>query len=147
MNIFILHQDPKIAAQMLFDKHVVKMALETAQLLSNVNGGPYKLTHINHPCTLWLNKGIENYSWLVKHGIAICNEYKYRYNKEHKCEEIIYALETPVVSLPEGKTDFVQCMPDEYKSNDPVVAYREYYKSKASFANWTKRPKPEWWNV
>lgn len=148
MNIFILDNDPEIAAQMLFDKHVVKMALETAQILSTINGGPYKPTHANHPCTLWAGAFRDNYDWLVKHGIGICSEYKYRYNKEHKSEEVIYALASPLEPLKLGKSEFALAMPDEYKNKGSAVeSYRAYYKSKASFANWTKRPKPEWWNV
>ena len=58
MNIFVLHRDPKIAAQMSCDKHVVKMILETAQMLSSAARAkgawaPYKQTHKKHPCTLW----------------------------------------------------------------------------------------------
>jgi hypothetical protein len=146
MNIFVLDLHPEIAAQMLFDKHIVKMALETAQILSTINGGPYKPTHQKHPCTLWAGAFRDNYDWLVKHGIGICNEYTYRYGKTHKCEEIIYALQVPLNTLNSGESDFALAMPNEYKNADPVKAYREYYKSKASFANWTKRPAPEWWN-
>lgn len=149
MNIFILDSDPEIAAQMLMDKHVVKMALETAQILSTINGGPYRATHERHPCVLWAKEAIDNYNWLVKHGIGICNEYRYRYNKEHKSEEIIFCLQEPVsnIEIPKGSTPHVQCMPDQYKSIDPVKAYQEYYKSKASFANWSKRGIPKWWDL
>jgi hypothetical protein len=147
MNIFVLDSDPEVAAQMLFDKHVVKMALETAQILSTINGGPYKPTHEKHPCVIWASEAVDNYTWLVKHGIGICNEYKYRYNKEHKCEEVIYALEQPLKPIWYGATPWTLCMPDTYKQEDPVEAYRAYYKSKSSFAAWTKRPQPEWWNV
>jgi hypothetical protein len=148
MNIFVLDLNPEIAAQLLFDKHVVKMALETAQILSTINGGPYKSTHEKHPCTLWASSSLGNYNWLFEHGIGICNEYRYRYNKEHKCEEVIYALQYPVVKIPSASIQsFALCMPNEYKQEDPVKSYQSYYKSKASFANWTKRPKPEWWNV
>jgi hypothetical protein len=40
-------------------------------------------------------------------------------------------------------------MPDEYKvSNDPISAYRKYYMGeKSSFAKWTKREVPEWFQV
>ena len=147
MNIFILDRDPELAAQMMFDKHVVKMALETAQILSTINGGPYAPTHQNHPCILWAHAFRGNYDWLVKHGIALCNEYYYRYERHHKCEDVIYELEkpSPVLDIPEGSTDFEQCMPDEYKQADPVLAYRAYYHSKASFARWTKRNPPDWW--
>ena len=149
MNIFVLDRDPEIAAQMLCDKHVVKMALETAQILSTINGGPYKPTHENHPCVKWAEKSLSNYKWLALHGIGICNEYTYRHDRTHQCEEVIYCLSTPLVlteEIPElGLTDFVQCMPDIHKTSDPVQAYRNYYKSKSSFAKWSKRETPTWW--
>lgn len=147
MNIFVLDSNPKAAAQMMFDKHIVKMALETAQILSTINGGPYRPTHQNHPCVKWAGEAIENYQWLVKHGIAICSEYEYRYDKEHSCLDIICALENPLVEIKPGATPWALCMPMEYKEEDPVQSYRNYYKSKASFAAWTKRSKPEWWTL
>ena len=147
MNIFILDNDPELAAQMLFDKHVVKMAVETAQILSTINGGPYGPTHQNHPCVLWAKASLDNYNWLFKHGVGICNEYRYRYGREHKSEEVIMCLYQPLVEIPAGSTPFVQCMPDEYKQTDPILAYRAYYHSKADFANWTKRSPPDWWQI
>ncbi|XGA08532.1 MAG: pyrimidine dimer DNA glycosylase/endonuclease V [Wolbachia endosymbiont of Xenopsylla cheopis] len=101
MNILILDKDPIIAAQMLCDKHVVKMPLETAQLLCSVfwvslnnqislSQIPYKLTHHNHPCSIWSRQSQANFSWLVDYGIAICKEYSFRYNKIHKSEKVIH---------------------------------------------------------
>ena len=92
MNIFILDQDPVKSAQFQCNKHVVKMCLETAQLLCSVfpSGlAPYKRTHYNHPCAKWARDSWCNYMWLISHGHALCNEYEYRYNKIHKCQEII----------------------------------------------------------
>ena len=37
MNIFALSSDPIASAQMMVDRHVVKMILETAQLLSTAH--------------------------------------------------------------------------------------------------------------
>ena len=146
MNIFVLDRDPEIAAQFLMDKHVVKMALETAQILSTINGGPYLPTHTDHPCVRWASEAIDNYRWLVKHGLAICSEYTYRYGKIHKCQEVIWLLEDPYeIELPAGSTPFVKCMPPTYKQFDVVESYRRYYESKASFAAWTIREKPYWW--
>lgn len=151
MNIFILHTNPKIAAQMMFDKHIVKMALETAQILSTINGGPYQPTHQNHPCVKWAGEANMNYEWLIEHGKAICKEYTYRFNKIHKCEDVIEYLENPLVQIPLGITPFVLCMPNEFKEKyldgtpQTVESYRAYYRSKASFAKWTKRAPPEWW--
>jgi hypothetical protein len=151
MNIFILHTNPSLAAEMLMDKHVVKMALETAQILSTINGGPYRPTHEKHPCVLWAKETKGNYEWLVKHGLAICKEYTYRFEKEHKCEDVIGYLSEPLVIIPDGVTPFTLCMPSEFKlkyldgTYKTVDSYRSYYKSKSSFANWTKRNKPDWW--
>lgn len=148
MNIFILHADPDIAARMQCDKHVVKMVLETAQMLSTVAGGPYKPTHINHPCTVWARTSSANFDWLVRHGLALCREYTYRYGKRHKCEDIIKAIGygTPADAFPaKRRTPFAQAMPDEYKQPDAVQAYRAYYHSK-TFAMWLRgRPAPAWW--
>jgi hypothetical protein len=145
MNIFVLSPNPVKAAQMQCDKHVVKMCLETAQMLSTISNGPYKPTHANHPCTLWAGANRTNYNWLVKHGLALCDEYTYRYDKRHKCRDIIESLSTPPEHIPIGITPFAQCMPDECKHTDPMVAYRQYYHTKSAFAQWTKRSAPHWW--
>ena len=127
------------------DKHVVKMVLETAQILSTVSGGPYKPTHSKHPCVLWAGANQTHYAWLVCHGLALCTEYTKRYGKRHKCQDVIESLMTPPEHLPIGIGPFVQCMPDQYKDHDPVVAYRKYYHSKADFAEWRYTPAPYWW--
>lgn len=144
MNIFILDKDPYKAAQYLCDKHIVKMCLETAQILSTINGGPYKPTHANHPCTLWAGDLMGNYRWLVAHGKGIAEEYRERYGKEHKSAEVIHALEWPLNPIPEGHSPFALAMPVEYKSDDAVESYRNYYMSKKEFCNWTNREIPEW---
>lgn len=145
MNIFILDEDPYQAAKMLCDKHVVKMCLETAQIMSTINGGPYKSTHEKHPCVLWASETIGNYRWLAKHGIGIAREYFARFGKVHKSEEVILALEWPVLSLPTGSlTPFVLAMPDVFKSEDPVESYRNYYMTKKDFCKWTRTSVPVW---
>ena len=94
MNIFYLDENPVIASQYHLDKHIVKMPLETAQILCTIHWtkgkeAPYKPTHLKHPCTLWVGESIKNYDWVCELGIALCKEYTYRYGKVHKCEEII----------------------------------------------------------
>jgi hypothetical protein len=74
MNIFFLHKDPKIAACMQCDKHVVKMVLETAQMLSTAARAQgydmgYKSAYPNHPMTLWVNESPHNYTWAAIHGL------------------------------------------------------------------------------
>ena len=152
MNIFYLDHDPKICATYHNDKHVVKMVLETAQMLSTVqhhNGitAPYKPTHANHPCTKWAATSTQNYKWLLEHGIALCEEYSHRYNKEHKCEQLITGPLSLIPILPTEKlTPFAQAMPEQHKRENAVDAYRQYYiQHKARFAKWTNRVPPHWW--
>lgn len=146
MNIFVVDRNPAIAAASLCDKHVIKMPLETAQMLSTISGGPYKPTHVSHPCTLWTRSCSGNYLWLWEHGMALCREYTRRYGKIHACQSVIQAMEFPPPGVPGGRlTEFVQCMPDEYRGDDPVEAYRRYYiGDKQSFATWKTEP-PLWW--
>lgn len=134
MNIFYLHRKRKRAVKYYVDKHVVKMPLETAQLLCTAlwffgMEAPYRMTHKNHPSAIWTRQSKANFYWLKKLGIRICNEYTYRYGKVHKCEAVISSLECPddIPDLP--FTQPPQCMPDEYKVvNDSVQAYQNYYK-------------------
>jgi hypothetical protein len=146
MNIFILDYNPVNAAMSLCDKHVVKMALETAQIMSTINGGPYKPTHQKHPCVIWAGEGLHNYEWLYLHGMAICKEYTYRFNKTHASEDVIASLKTPLVFMPCVGTVAVRAMPDKYKEEDLVNSYRAYYRSKKSQfeMRYTKREAPVW---
>jgi len=147
MNIFILDSDPVLAAQYQCDKHVVKMVLESAQILSTIVSGPYKPTHARHPCVIWAGSKAGNYNWLVEHALALCTEYTHRYGKVHKCEAVIREAITP--SLPPGQSQFVLCMPVQYQCfSDPVKSYRDYYLGeKAGFAKWTNRDVPFWWTI
>lgn len=149
MNIFRVDDDPIIAAQQLCNRHVVKMILETAQMLSTINGGPYKPTHANHPCTLWAKASKCNYIWLVLHGLALSAEYTARYGKHHKCEPIIEQLAkvpdfiTEVLPTPAPK-----CMPEQYIQESVVDSYRAYYRNdKSRFATWPKGQTPEWFHA
>ena len=153
MNIFILHEHPRIAAQHQCDKHVVKMVLESAQMLctvaslSNVQGAPYRETHKNHPCTIWARSSIQNWTWLLEHSFGLSAEYTYRYGKVHKSSAAILWASKNCPSLPDtGLTPFAQAMPQQYKHADAVTAYRAYYIGEKSFARWNRgRPAPAWW--
>jgi len=155
MNIFILDADPVVAAQSQIDKHVVKMPLETAQLLctaARVHGASdvrYKATHGNHPCTLWAGMARGNYAWLLEHGLALATEYTRRYGKIHASEAVIREAAEHLPRIPDGaQTAFAQAMPDEYRDVDAVRAYRRYYLgAKRPFATW-KAPAvtPSWWH-
>ncbi|CAB4121887.1 hypothetical protein UFOVP26_41 [uncultured Caudovirales phage] len=150
MNIFVLDYEPSEAARLHLDKHIVKMPLETAQILSTVqhqfgNQAQYKPTHANHPCTIWARRSKENYEWLVELGLELCAEYSYRYGKRHACQSVIESIWTPPQAIGVGLTAFAQAMPDECKHPDAVTAYRNYYRlHKAHIASWTHRNVPEW---
>ncbi len=149
MNIFVLDENPKLAAQYQCDKHVVKMTLETAQLLCSVyEDAPYRRTHYNHPCSIWVRESVDNFSWLIVHGIALANEYTFRYGKVHKSQAVIEWARNNPPQLPEiGLTKHVLCMPEEYKISCVVTSYRNYYRGdKSRFASWRRdRVHPTWW--
>lgn len=151
MNVFVLDIDTTKCAEYHNDKHCVKMILETAQLLCGVHWlcgvqAPYKLTHKNHPCSIWARQSMANYNWLLNLGLALCKEYSYRYGKTHKCEAVISWCRSNTPNIPQNTlTEFPQAMPEQYKSESAVTAYRNYYLGeKVSFCRWTKRDIPEW---
>lgn len=152
MNIFILDNDIEKCAQYHCDQHVVKMILESVQLLCtalNKKGfiTPYKSTHVNHPSVLWVEQSYDNFLWLKKLTLALNEEYKYRYNKQVDHKSVATLNEICHYSFPaKGLTAFPQAMPDKYKvDNDAVSAYRGFYLGdKARFAKWTKRAAPHW---
>jgi len=153
MNIFVLDKDPHKAAEYLCNKHVVKMLLESAQILCTVSWkcdvrAPYKLIHVNHPVVIWAGQTLSNYNWLLEHALAIGYEYGYRFNKSHSSEKVLSWCAIHG-GRPDtgGLTEFVQIMPDQYKCDDVVKAYRNYYKGeKRLFAKWTPSSRiPEWW--
>lgn len=167
MNIFYLHTEPKVCAAMHCDKHVVKMILEYAQLLSTAqheidgdvwdipDGYFYKATHKNHPSAAWVRENHSNYQWLWILLGYLLNEYYERYGKTHKTlsSGVYNNLRQPPILIQRGElTPPPQCMPDEYKCNpntashaDTVFAYRTYYQAdKAYFAKWKSSPIPSW---
>lgn len=185
MNLFILHKDPIIAAQMQCDKHVPKMIVESAQMLSTAHrvldgkltrrpskSGKtmvkywdlyegqddleaetiyYKAVHVGHPCTQWTMRSSANYDWHYQHFIALCDEYTYRYGKNHKTAvQLGGPLYSKPRNLPEGPlTPFELAMksnPECIALGDPVKAYRAFYQTKQHRFKmvWTKRPVPEW---
>lgn len=154
MNIFILNEDPEIAAREQCDKHVVKMILESAQLMAAaclLNGAesPYKLTHQNHPCSIWARTTRDNYDWLLIHHIAMLDEYTHRYGKMHKTADYLDFWEQGSKMIPAGElTPFAQAMPEELRvPGDAVSAYRAFYnRDKAPFATWKNRNVPDWFD-
>lgn len=158
MNIFAIERDPADCAVSMVDKHVVKMILETAQLLSTahrlIDGEEYvgktatgrnvkrwrlpdereqrlySATHINHPSAVWCRATNNNYTWLHCHFGALLQEYTHRYGKVHKCQPMAEWLQYPPHGIPVGYlTPVTPAMPDEYKvPGDSLTSYRNYYR-------------------
>ena len=140
MNIFYLSTDPEKAAKYMYNKHVVKMILESAQLLCTahvISDGenanvPYKVTHKNHPSAIWARESTSNYKWLYNHMIALGEEYTRRYGKKHltilKCSGVLSKAPANVTKT--ELTPMPQCMPDQYKvPGNSVEAYWNYYEA------------------
>jgi hypothetical protein len=158
VNIFYIDENPVEAATMMVDKHVVKMILETTQLLSTahrvIDGTEYvgqtktgrkvkrwvlpdvreemlySATHVNHPSAVWCRTTVDNYKWLYEHLKALHFEYTYRYGKVHACEKLMGALFYAPNNLKDwNMTPMPSCMAPEYIiSDDPLTNYRNYYK-------------------
>jgi hypothetical protein len=151
MNIFKLDENPVMSAKYACDKHVVKMILESAQLLCAVQPegtAPYKRTHYNHPCTKWVRESARNYEWLLLHAFALCVEYTHRYDKTHKSEAVIEWCDDNRPDLPNIKmTSQPTCMPDYCKTESVVGSYRKYYiNEKSKFAKWKDGNVPSWYS-
>ena len=171
MNIFVTSPCPKQSAICLPDKHIVKMPLESCQMLSIVasdkwghsygtlpksDGSPYKTdkgAFRNHPCTLWASESIHNSFWLIQHGLELCEEYSFRYGKQHSCFQTLkHALEIFPMGNIDEVTPFARAMPDEYKNDNSIntfEAYKKYISSKPWVGeNYIRVPerKPIWAN-
>ena len=152
MNIFKLDESPVVSAKYACDKHVVKMILESAQMLCSVQPegtAPYKRSFYNHPCTKWVRESARNYEWLLLHAYALCDEYTRRYGKVHKTEAVIEWCDNNRPELPNIEmTEQPTCMPDYCKTESVVDSYRKYYiNEKAKFAKWKDGNIPSWFIV
>ena len=156
MNIFVLDNHPYKAAEYHNNKHVIKMILETGQLLSTAHHvlnkeemlSPllFRPSHINHGCAVWARESLMNYVWLWNLGQGLLQEYTKRYGRIHARAETLKYLQSWPLNIPQKcMTPFIQAMPDEYKDEDAVTAYRNYYiGAKRHLAQW-KTQVPDWW--
>ena len=164
MNLFILSENQEECVKLMMDKHIIKIILEAAQMLSTnkrildpenlheYNDIVYKQTHMNHPVTKWVRESFQNWCWTIKLCEEMHREWQYRYNhhKQHKSFIIIEYLRDnppPLSNFIKNEfTKFALAMPDEYKTTSPVESYRNYYNSpdKKKIASWKNRPVPEW---
>lgn len=155
MNIFILDEDLKENAKYYCDQHLVKMILETAQILCTVvtlNGGeaPYKPTHPNHPCTRWVMRNGHHWDFLILLVTALNDEYKKRFNKvkNHKSYDVICNLVKPKYTINYPIKEYVSVTKkvENLPLRETVMAYRKFYKEKSLKFNmrWTGRKEPYW---
>ena len=193
INIFVLDQNPFDAARYHCDKHVVKMIVEYAQLLSTahrfhdavrkridlpngkskvvllmpgetvaivareIRGKPsykatianpvcYAATHANHPSAVWARATDANYHWLYQLFLGCLHEYEKRYERQHGTSRLSEFLSRAPKHITRSQmTPFALAMPEEYKHEDPVEAYRRFYVgAKARFAKWKNTPAPDW---
>jgi|SRR6476646_1537081 len=157
MNIFALEKthlggvDWVKSAESLDNVRVVKMVLETTQILStaiNKKGvvTKYKPTHANHPSVIWAEKSASNYLNLLTYGFALCEEYTKRFSKQHACYQVLHdlrrAYKTSLFRVLEP-TPLPLVMPDEFKTPDLVSSYRLYYASKPNI-RYPKNKIPSW---
>lgn len=162
MNIFVLDKDPQRAAHYHNDKHVVKMIMESAQILCTVHhklGGDLavklvpailKPTHANHPVVIWAGQSHANYTWLHELMKYLGQEYRQRYNGQHAYTHTLWnqLLKRPMSMEGKTLTPFAQCMPEQYRQPTNVVeAYRDYYFfEKQHIASWRQPSSvPDWW--
>ena len=169
MNLFVLDQDPKIAARYNCDKHISKLILEIAQMGANCftqeqlqhapptqKGTPRKHSYYNHPVSIWMRKSKANFEWALEHAFELENERMYRgYTSPHFSISFLQWCATNIVEScvgDAGLTPFaIAIAPDKncrkisgFESLDTVEKYRLYYKHDKPFAKWTRREKPEW---
>ena len=168
MNIFYLSHKASRCARWHCDKHVVKMILETAQLLYTahwvISGNPdlstapkrkgseqrgyLSIRNKNHPSAIWARASLDHYNWLCQLGLSLCNEYRFRFGaaKRHACEDHIRWLHAnPPALKAAGWTQPPQAMPDPYKNNNSIIAYRTYYThGKKDILTYSKRHQPHW---
>lgn len=165
MNIFFLDRSPATAARMHCDRHVVKMIVESAQLLSTahhlLDGATLarsrfpdllKPTHVNHPCALWVRQSREHYDWLGELMSELCDEYHRRYGPNvhaYRRSRLDFRLrgKRPLNIPLQGWHEPPLCMPGQYKRSDAVEAYRLYYAGeKREIATWRAPAEaPSWW--
>lgn len=129
MNIFVSHPDPYISASYLDDARVVKMILESCQMLNmclitkhNDTIG-YKPTHRNHPCTKWVCDNKAHYTWLYHHLGGLLSEYTMRFRKVHKCQQYMLTFAKYAEVLYNDCLDFVNCTTNHKHIDDVHLAY------------------------
>jgi hypothetical protein len=164
LNIFAVHENPWDAARALPDKLVVKMPIECNQMIApwlfatrgkhiqRKDGNNYGTKGFaNHPCSRWLYESDHNVKWLICHSLALCSEYNSRYLKTHACLKATFQALNHLGKEWNSSTDwrlhtpFPMAMPEKYRQEDRVKAYRNFVIHEKHYAEWNHSKKPEWW--
>ena len=146
MNIFYLHEDPIQNAKWHIDKHIVKMPIEYAQLMSTahrvcdgkevrrlskanrllktydhpepeLDHTLYKSCHVNHPSAIWVRQSKKNYRWLYEMWTELNTEFMYRYDKD--VPHLSYSkLKYALFSPPENMEEGVFTEPTQAMPDD-----------------------------
>jgi len=155
--VFFLHEDPAIAAEYHYDKHVISAIPCVVRILSAVQcsyGKRWKWLYsgsCNREVVSWVEKSEANYHWLWKFGMALCAEFTVRFNNVHKSHIIIERLSfapEAIRNREEGLTRPPQTIPDIYKHEDTSTAYWGYYREeKRHLLKYTNRERPVWLNA
>lgn len=142
------------------------MPVETSQLLVQAlrnNGAPDNLMPLtksgkpskggypHHPCTKWVSQNTQNYRWTLQHLWALCDEFQFRFKKDHYCYSYIEPLtKLYKMWISDGKlTDPPQCMPEQFRGDNTIESYTIYYKTckrmdKTGKSMWIFTQRTEW---
>lgn len=158
MNIFCTDDDPYVSARNLDDKRVVKMIVESCQMLSTTlrfygvdDDGLYRSAFVNHPCTKWVRENKSNYDWLLEHTIALLKVYTFRFGRVHSSSRLIKLFKDYRYLLDDGvRQPFVNCTP--YNLDTVISSYRLFmvYKWRINdvrAVTFTNDAKPEWYST
>lgn len=146
MNVFLLDSDIQKAVRYMCDRHIVKMPVESAQMLctahqyyGSYHPSFYGISHLHHPWTIWTRRTNSNYQWHFQLFMLMCQEYRRRFHRVHEVDWLLTdALSQPPELIALGDlTEFPLTMPVEYRQSDPVQSYRDFYIGhKLYFARW-----------
>jgi hypothetical protein len=158
MNIFAIAGDEFTgdvdwiqSARDLDNLRVVKMILESCQILSTVLNeqglkAPYRSFNPKHPSCLWAAESSENFENLILHCSAMLEEYTERFGKIHKCQQVlakILDMYDPLKFPRFAATPLRLAMPEQFRSDNPVKSYRDYYSQKDNM-RYPKEKIPAW---
>lgn len=150
VNVFALSDDPAQAARFHCDRHVTKMILESVQILNTAlyergldDMAFYGATHKNHPCVLWAAESWSNFEWLVRLTHHLNNEWRFRYDHDEHHTSYRKLLDNwreggdwILPAEDEPRTTFALAIADDVKQDDPIEAYRDYYRKHKSTEEW-----------